>query len=100
MTRTIGMVILMAVITYAIRFIPITVFQRQIRSRFIKSFLYYVPYAVLAALTFPGIFYATKSLTASVAGTLVAVLLAFLEQSLVVVALGAILGVVLCSVLL
>ena len=54
----------MAVVTYLICFLPLALFQRQIKSRFIKDFLYYVPYAVLSALTFPGIFYATGNMAA------------------------------------
>ncbi len=87
---------LMAGITYLIRVLPITLFQRKVRSRFVKSFLYYVPYAVLAALTFPSIFYATGDERASVVGTLAALVLAFFDLGLVVVAIGAVAAALVC----
>lgn len=52
---------IMAGVTYAIRVIPLTVIRREIKSQFIQSFLYYVPYATLAVMTFPAIFSATQS---------------------------------------
>ena len=72
MIRILISIAIMAVVTYLIRFLPLALFQRQIKSRFIKDFLYYVPYAVLSALTFPGIFYATGNMAASFVGTVVA----------------------------
>ena len=84
-------VIVMAVVTYIPRVFPLVVFRRPINNIYIRSFLYYVPYAVLAALTFPSIFWSTGSVVTAVAGTLTAVMLAYFEQSLVVVAVAAIL---------
>ena len=55
----------MAGVTYLIRMIPFTVFRKQIKSRFIKSVLYYLPYAVLAAMTVPAIFYSTGNIKSS-----------------------------------
>ena len=66
----------MAGVTYLIRMIPFTAFRKQIKSRFIKSILYYLPYAVLAAMTVPAIFYSTGNLKSAVVGTVVAVVLA------------------------
>lgn len=86
-------VILMAIVTYIPRVLPIVVFRREIRSKYIKSFLRYVPYAVLGALTFPDIFYSTKNIATAICGTIVALFLAYKEKSLVVVAIGAILTV-------
>ena len=54
---------LMAGMTYLIRVLPMVIFRKKIRSVFIQSFLYYVPYAVLAAMTFPAIFYSTGAST-------------------------------------
>ena len=82
----------MAVVTYLIRFLPLVLFQRQIKSRFIKDFLYYVPYAVLSALTFPGIFYATGNMAASLVGTVVALAMAYFDLGLLLVAIGAVIG--------
>lgn len=85
-------VAVMAIITYMIRVLPITVFRKKISSIFIQSFLYYVPYAVLAALTFPAIFTATGNTMTSTVGTVLALVLAFFDRGLVVVAIGAVLG--------
>ncbi len=79
----------MAGVTYLIRMIPFTVFRRQIKSRFFRSFLYYVPYAVLSAMTVPAIFYATGNMATAAVGTVVAVLLAYFDMPLIVVALAA-----------
>ena len=76
----------MAGVTYLIRMLPLTVFQKKIKNRFIRSFLYYIPYAVLGAMTFPAI-YSTGSVYSALAGLAVAMILAFLEKSLLTVAL-------------
>ena len=79
----------MALTTYLIRVIPFAAVRGKIKSRFINSVLYYIPYAVLSAMTFPAIFYATgNTLTASV-GTAVALILAYFELPLIVVALSS-----------
>ena len=80
---------IMAGVTYLIRMIPFTVFQKKIRSRFVLSFLHYVPFAVLSAMTIPTIFYSTGNLITALAGTAVALVLAYSELPLVVVALSA-----------
>ena len=82
-------VIIMALVTYIPRVLPITILKKPIQSTFLRSFLYYVPYAVLAALTFPGIFFVTAEPVTAICGTIAAVLLAVVDQSRVVVALGA-----------
>ena len=79
----------MAGVTYLIRMIPFAVFRRKIRSRFFKSFLHYVPYAVLSAMTIPAVFYATGDVITSVVGAVVAVILAYFNLPLIVVALAA-----------
>ena len=86
-------VLLMALVTYIPRVLPISIFRREIKSRYIRSFLNYVPYAVLGALTFPDIFYSTGNYKTAVCGTLAALLLAYKKKGLVIVALGAILTV-------
>lgn len=83
-------VLVMALVTYIPRVLPVSVFRHQIKSVYIKSFLFYVPYAVLAALTFPSIFWSTDSVPAAAIGTVVAMALAYMEKSLVVVAIAAI----------
>ena len=79
----------MALTTYLVRMIPFTAFRRRITSRFAKSFFYYIPYAVLAAMTVPAIFYSTGSVLSATIGMLVAILLAFLGKPLIVVAIAA-----------
>ena len=87
--RLILYIAVMAVVTYLIRMVPFTLFRKEITSPFFRSFLAYVPYAVLGAMTFPSIFYATTSFPSAVAGTVVALGLAFFRRSLLTVALGA-----------
>ena len=79
----------MALVTYLIRMIPFTLFRKEIKSAFFRSFLADVPYAVLGAMTFPSIFFATSSLPSAIAGTVVALILAFFKRSLLTVAVGA-----------
>lgn len=81
--------IVMAGVTYLIRVIPLVLIRKKITSRFLKSFLYYVPYTVLSAMTFPAIFYATNHRISAVAACLTAILLALRRRGLIVVAIGA-----------
>ena len=81
--------IVMAGVTYLIRMLPLTVFRREIRSVFVKSFLHYVPYAVVGAMTFPDVLYSTGSLWTALAGLIVAVIMAWRGRSLLTVAIGA-----------
>ncbi|MBQ8181817.1 MAG: AzlD domain-containing protein [Ruminococcus sp.] len=82
-------IFVMAGVTYLIRMIPFAFFRKKIKSKFFRSFLYYIPYAVLSAMTIPAIFYSTGSVITSVAGTVVAVVLAYLDLPLIAVALAA-----------
>ena len=76
----------MALTTYLVRAVPFVAFTKSIKNRFFKSFLQYVPYAVLSAMTIPAILYATKSIWSGAAGLLTAVLLSLKGKSLIVVA--------------
>ncbi len=67
----------MAAVTYAVRVLPLTLFCKQVNNQFIKSFLYYVPYATLAAMTFPTIIYATQSPVSGVAALVVGIVTAW-----------------------
>ena len=82
-------VAVMAVVTYLIRMLPLTAFRKPIRSRFAQSFLTYIPFAVLGAMTFPDVLYSTGDLRTATVGVLVAVLLAWRGKSLLTVALAA-----------
>ena len=59
--KMIALMAVMAIVTYIIRALPITLFRKEIKSKWLKSFLYYIPYAVLGAMTFPAIFFSTGS---------------------------------------
>ena len=80
---------LMAGSTYLIRAIPFAVVNKKIENQFIKSFLYYIPFAVLSAMTFPAILYATDSIVSAGVGFAVAILFAWKGKSLTTVAVAA-----------
>ena len=79
----------MALTTYLIRVLPLTIFRKPIRSRFLRSFLHYVPYACLTAMTFPAILSSTASILSGAAALIVAILLAYRGKSLIVVAVAS-----------
>lgn len=89
MTRVLICVGIMAGTTYLIRVLPMVIFKKKIQNIFIQSFLYYVPYAVLSAMTFPAIFSATGSKISAAAGCGAAILLAYFNRGLLTVAVGA-----------
>ncbi len=82
-------VLIMAVTTYLVRMLPMTLFRKKIKSRFAKSFFYYIPYAVLAAMTLPAILYSTEGIYSALAGLVIAVVLSFCNCSLIIVSLAA-----------
>ena len=82
-------ILVMAVTTYLIRALPLTLLKKPIRSRFLRSFLYYVPVACLTAMTFPAILYATDHILSGVLGLAVGVLLAYKNKSLIAVAVAS-----------
>ncbi len=86
-------VAVMALVTYLVRMIPLAAFRKKITSKFLMNFLYYVPYAVLTAMTIPAVFYSSNSIISAVAGFAVAVVLAFFERGLLTVAVCACAGV-------
>ena len=79
----------MALTTYLIRCLPLTIFRRPIRSRFLRSFLHYVPYCCLTAMTFPAILSSTASLLSGAAALVVGIVLAFRGRSLLTVSVAA-----------
>ena len=79
----------MAGVTYLIRMLPLVFCRKEINNRYVRSFLYYVPYSVLAAMIFPAIFYSTGTLISAVIGTAVATILAYFKRGLLTVAIGA-----------
>ncbi|MDE6054960.1 MAG: AzlD domain-containing protein [Lachnospiraceae bacterium] len=90
MTHNIYLYILvMAGVTYLIRMLPLVLSKKEITNIYIKSFLYYVPYACLAAMTFPAILYSTAGIYSAMAGLLVAIIAAYRGKRLLTVALLA-----------
>ena len=75
-------VLVMALTTYLIRVLPLTVFRKPIHSRFVKSFLHYVPYACLTAMTFPAILFDTAYIASGAAALAIAIWLAYIRQTL------------------
>ncbi len=83
----------MALVTYLIRMLPLAAFRKKIKSKFVMNFLFYVPFAVLSAMTIPAVFTScgtdTSALIAAIVGFIVAVVLAFFERGLLTVAVSA-----------
>ena len=82
-------ILVMAGVTYLIRMLPLALAKKEITNPFVKSFLFYVPYACLAAMTFPAILSSTASVISGAAALAVAILLAYRGKSLIVVALSS-----------
>ena len=87
MTNTWLYILIMAVVIYAIRSLPLTLIRKPIRSTFLRSFLYYVPYVTLAVMTFPAITTATQSPAAGAAAMVVGILCAWFGLGLLPVSL-------------
>lgn len=94
------LIAVMAGVTYLIRMIPFTFFRKKIKSIYLKSVLYYIPYAVLSAMTFPAIFYSTGNIYTAIIGTAVAVIAAIFKRGLLTVAICACLAVLLSGIIL
>ncbi|MEA4924748.1 MAG: AzlD domain-containing protein [Syntrophomonadaceae bacterium] len=92
-------ILIMAVITYLIRMLPLALIRKEIKSTAIRSFLYYVPYVTLAVMTFPAILSATASLWSGMAGFAAAVVLAYRGSSLFKVSVSACLVVLVMELL-
>lgn len=82
-------VLVMAGVTYLIRMLPLAAIRGKVKSRFVQAFLYYVPYAVLGAMTIPAVFSSTGNLPGAIAGVVVAVVLGWLNKGLLTVAAAA-----------
>ncbi len=78
--------LVMSLVTYLVRAVPFLLFRGKIKSRFFRSFLYYIPYSVLSAMTFPAILSATGSLLSAWIGFITALILAFMDKGLIKVA--------------
>ena len=82
-------ILIMAGVTYLVRVLPITLIRRQIKNRFLKSFLYYVPYVTLSVMTFPAILNATQSPISGAIALVAGILLAWFGASLFKVAIAS-----------
>jgi branched-subunit amino acid transport protein len=82
-------VLVMAGVTYLIRMLPLAAIRGKVKSRFVQAFLYYVPYAVLGAMTIPAVFSSTGSLPGAIAGVAVAMVLGWMGKGLLTVAVAA-----------
>ncbi|MCI8639728.1 MAG: AzlD domain-containing protein [Coprococcus sp.] len=80
-------ILVMAGITYLIRLLPLTLIRKEIKNTYIRSFLYYVPYVTLSVMTFPAILGATANPWSASVGFAVALLLAYMRKSLIIVSL-------------
>lgn len=78
---------IMAAVTYIIRLLPLTFFRKKITNPYIKSFLNFVPFAVLGAMTFPDVFFATGSALSAIGGVAVAFVLSYMGKGLLTVSL-------------
>ena len=92
-------ILIMAGVTYLTRVLSMVLFTRKFRSRFLASFLHYVPYGVLAALIVPATFTSASNVLSSVIGTAAALLLSLCGQKLLVVSAGAVAAVYLTELL-
>ena len=91
------MILVMAGITYVIRMIPLVFFRKKIHSKYILSVLYYIPYAVLSAMTFPYILYSTQNFYTALIGTAVAIIASISKRSLLTVAILSCLAVLIAN---
>ena len=82
-------ILVMAGVTYLIRLLPLTLIRKEIKSPFIKSFLYYVPYVTLSVMTFPAILSATANVWSALVGFAAALVLAYKRKSLITVSMIA-----------
>ncbi|MBO5896944.1 MAG: AzlD domain-containing protein [Clostridia bacterium] len=78
--------LVMAGVTYLVRMIPLTLIKEKIKNRFVLSFLHYIPYTVLSAMTVPACFYATGSTLSAIVGFVIAIVASFFERTLIQVA--------------
>lgn len=90
-------ILVMAAVSYLIRVFPLAIIRKPITNKYVKSFLYYIPYVTLTVMTFPAIIYATDSKIAGVLSLAVGILLAVFTQNLFVVAFGCCITVLLLS---
>lgn len=82
-------ILIMGAVTYLVRMLPLTLIRREIKNKYVKSFLHYLPYVTLSVMTFPAILSATSSIWSALAGLVAAVVIAYKDGNLFKVSLGA-----------
>ena len=82
-------ILVMALVTYLLRMLPLAFFRKKVTSPFLRSMLFYLPYAVLSAMVIPSVFSSTGNVITAAVGLAAALLLAFFRRSLLTVALGS-----------
>ena len=100
MERVLISIAVMAIVTYIVRVVPLTLFRKQIKCKYIRSFLDYTPFAVLGVMTFPDVFTSTGSVYSAIAGTIVALILGYMRKGIVTVSCTAIVVVYLVEMML
>lgn len=94
------MLAVMALTTYLIRVTPMAVFHKKLENQWFKDFMFFIPFCVLSAMTFPDVIYSTKSLTSGIVATVVAIIMSWRRRDLLVVAIGAVVAAVLTEFIL
>lgn len=97
--RVVIYILVMALVTYLLRLLPMLLVKRKIENKLLNKFLYYVPYCALAAMTFPAVLYSTSFILSAVVGTIVALVLSYFNRSLLTVSVCACVAVYLCELL-
>ena len=90
---------LTVLVTYVMRVVPMLLIRKPIKSRFIRSLLFYIPYSVLAVMTVPAILYINENLITGIIATAVAVALAYIGKSLITVAAGSAAAILICEMI-
>ena len=89
----------MAGVTYLLRLLPMLFIRKPIKNRYVRSVLYYMPYAVLTVMSVPAIFHVTDNVFTGIAAAICAVALAYFKRNLVTVAAGATATVFICELI-
>ena len=92
--------LVMAAVTYLVRMLPLVLVRGKITNKYVRSFLYYIPYSVLSVMTFPAIFFSTGSIVSATVGCAVALILSFFRKSLITVAACSSLAVLVTEIIL
>lgn len=91
--------VMTAGLTYLIRLLPLLFVRRRIKNKFLKSFLYYVPYVVLSVMAFPAILLSTEHIAAGIAAALVCVFLAYMRRGLITCMIGSVTAALICELI-